>query len=693
MSVVTEYPFWFFLFCLLLGGVYSYILYYRDKKNDFSANLIYVLAALRFTAITLISFLLLSPLIKTLNKESEKPVIILARDNSESVLINKDSSYYKTKFIEDLKSFKEKLESKFEVKSYNFGEKIDESKALTFADRFTDISAMFGDIQERYSNRNVGALVLLSDGIFNKGNSPLYSGESFKFPVYTVAMGDTSLQKDILLSKVNANKIAYLGNKFPVEILVSANKLKGQRATIDITKADKSVFSKEIYITSERYSETINVQIEARETGIQHYVIKLNQFEGEINTDNNRRDIFVEVMEGKEKVLILADAPHPDITAIKQALESSFNYEVTTRFIDQFNEPLNKYNILILHQLPSLKRNIANITTQASEQGLPVLYILGSNTNFNSFNQLKQGIQVLIEKSGFTDAQPAFSNNFALFTLSEQTKKVLLDFPPLQCPFGSYKVQNSSDVLFYQRINGITTERPIILFSSDLNKKFAVISGEGIWRWRLNDYLIKNNHEAFDEIITKTIQYLSVKVNKSFFRVFVNNNNYENEPLMFSAEVYNQSYELITDPEVELTITNELQKSFPYAFTKSGSSYTLNAGVFPPGSYKYLAKTKVGEKLYQQAGEFSVSVLNLETYNTTADHNMLNNLAGKHKGSMFYPKQLDDLANTLLKRDDIKTISYAHKQFTDLINLFYILLIILGLLSTEWFLRKRAGSY
>ena len=693
MSIVTEYPLWFFFFCLLLGGAYSYILYYRDKKNDFSEKLIYILAALRFAAVTLIAFLLLSPLVKTINKEYEKPVIILAQDNSESILINKDSVFYKTVFQDKLKDFREKLGSKFEVKTYLFGASTAEGTTLTFGEKYTDMSGMLDNIQERYLNRNVGAMVVVSDGIFNKGNSPLYSTDNLRFPVYTVAMGDTSLQKDLLLSKVTCNKIAYLGNKFPVEILLRANKLKGQRASIEVVKGTQSVFTKEVLINSERYTETVDLQLDAKEKGIQHYIIKTTEFDGEINTDNNRRDIFVEVLEGKDKVLILADAPHPDITSIKQALESSYNYEVTTRFADDFNEPLNKYNLLVLHQLPSLRRNIPAFTAQAAEIGLPVLYILGSNTNFNAFNQLKQGIQVLIDRSGFAEAQPALSNSFTLFTLSESTKKVIQEFPPLQCPFGTYKTQNSNDVLFYQRMNGITTERPAILFSSDFTKKFGVIAGEGIWRWRLADYQLKNNHEAFDEVITKMVQYLTIKVNKNFFRVFLNNNTFENEPLMFSAEVYNQSYELITDPEVEITITNEENKNFPFAFSKSGNAYTLNAGMFPPGSYKYLARTKVGNKVYQQAGEFTVNVLNLETYNTTADHSLMNNLATRHKGEMYYPGQLDALANAILQRDDIKTIAYSHKRYTDLINLFYILAIILTLMSAEWFLRKRAGSY
>jgi len=51
----------------------------------------------------------------------------------------------------------------------------------------------------------------------------------------------------------------------------------------------------------------------------------------------------------------------------------------------------------------------------------------------------------------------------------------------------------------------------------------------------LQDNLKNGNHNAFDELITKIIQFLSVKVDKSFFRVVSANNFLENEPVIFDA--------------------------------------------------------------------------------------------------------------------------------------------------------------
>ena len=209
----------------------------------------------------------------------------------------------------------------------------------------------------------------------------------------------------------------------------------------------------------------------------------------------------------------------------------------------------------------------------------------------------------------------------------------------------------------------------------------------------MQDFALHSNHNLFDELISKTVQYLSVKADKSFFKVLTKNNFLENEPIAMEAEVYNESYELINEPEVSITITNSDNKKFPFTFSKTSTAYRLNAGMMPVGEYKFEAKVKVGEKLYTQHGEFSVSALQLELTNTIADHQMLYSLAKKHNGELVYPNELDKLTEKLNSRTDIKSVSYTQNKLSDLINLKWIFFLLLALLSFEWFMRKRNGAY
>lgn len=95
-SLYTDYPLWLLIFCVLAGAAYSFVLYRKEKRFSETPQWVRIsLPVLRFVAVTFIAFFLLSPLLKNISRTVEKPIIIFAQDNSESLVFGKDSSYYK----------------------------------------------------------------------------------------------------------------------------------------------------------------------------------------------------------------------------------------------------------------------------------------------------------------------------------------------------------------------------------------------------------------------------------------------------------------------------------------------------------------------------------------------------------------------------------------------------------------------
>ena len=693
MNIVTEYPNWFIILCFLLGGVYAAILYYKNKDEDFSSSLFKTLAVFRFLSVTVISFLLLSPLFKTVLRSSEKPLIILAQDNSESVVIGKDSVFYKNDYRQNFSELISELSDDYDVKVFSFSENVTESDDFDFSGKQTDFSILFDELLTRFSNRNVGAVLLASDGIFNKGLNPVYSAGKIKFPVYTLALGDTSVQKDIILKKINFNRIAYLGNAFPVKVLFNANKCKGSKSILTISSKGNVLFSKLISIPDDKFTETVNIKLDAKEAGMQRFSIKIAPVENEISTTNNTSDIFIDILDAKQKILILARAPHPDISALKQAIESNYNYEVANSLIEKFDGEIGKYNLLILHQLPANKYPLGALFEKSSEKKIPLLFILGAKSDLNRFNQLNSGLRIITEKPAYNESLPVINQEFTLFTISEKTRKDVEFFPPLICPFGEYQMLNSANILFNQRIGSLDTKYPLVLFNQNLVSKTGIVAGEGLWRWRLGEFAKTGDHNAFNEIMTKMVQYLSVKVDKSFFKIICKNNFLENQAVEFDAEVYNQSYEIINVPEVEIRIKNSEGQTYPFVFGKTANAYHLNAGIFSVDNYTYSASVGVGDKVFNDAGVFTVSPLNIESVNTYANHNLLFQLANKHDGEMLALEEMNDFPEKLKEREDIKTITYFEKRYNELVNVFWVFVLIIILLSGEWFLRKRNGAY
>jgi hypothetical protein len=680
--------------CIALGALYAYLLYGKSMKYEGLPNWIrYAMTASRFVVVTILSFLLLSPLIKTIFRTVEKPVIVIAQDNSSSIAMQADSSFLKKEYLDKVKSLTSQLNEKFEVKNYLFGDQIKEEVSPDYKDKSTNIEQLFEELQNRYVNRNLGAVIICSDGLYNAGENPLYESSALKCPVYTVALGDTTIRKDLILTKVNHNKTVYTGNTFPLEIVMQAKMLKGKVAKLVIEKESKTVFEQNINVVSESFSRNIPLQLKAEGAGTLHYIVKLMPFNEEISTINNVQHVFIDIITNKQKILILADAPHPDISALRQTIEKNENYEVEYSNISDWNKSIAGYNLLILHQLPSSSNSNQKLFAELKMSDVSRLFMIGNNSNFNGFNSLQKVINIANVRPKFNEVLPASNKDFVLFTLSEEARKSISFFSPLQVPFGSIKLSAGAAVLYHQKIGNVTTNDPLIAFNEVNGVKEGVILGEGLWRWRISNYQQAQNHDAFEEIIGKIVQYLSVKTDKRLFKVNHQYTYKEGENIAFDANLFNESYEPINEPDIKINIFNEAGKSFSYQFSKNQNAYFLNIPSLPIGNYRFEATTKVGDKQLKENGSFIVKQVNIEALNTTANHQLLNAIANKTAAKMVFPSQIETLEKLLKSKEDIVPISYSEEKLQDLVNLKWVFYMLMVLLTLEWFLRKRFGGY
>ncbi|MBN8703251.1 MAG: hypothetical protein J0M08_09300 [Bacteroidetes bacterium] len=690
LSFSTEYSNLFIFLCVLCGAIYAFALYFRERSLNNIASVYRIIAAsLRFVLVSILCFLLLSPISKNVSRTVEKPIVAIVQDNSASIVLTKDSTFYKTTYLNNLHSLSEKLSEKYDVRRYSVGNSLEQNKAIDFTDKQTNLSDFFEEAQTVFSNVNIGAVLLASDGIYNNGSNPLYSLKSVKAPVYTIALGDTAIRKDMAITKVSHNRLAYLGNIFPVEVLVNAKLLTGESAELSVFRGNEKVYSTTYIVSNSNFSTTIPIQLEAKTVGLQRYKVVLTNLKEESSYVNNQTDFFIEVLDSRQKVLLVYDAPHPDVTAIKSAIDANQNYEITVADLASY-ENVKKYNLIIYCFVNAASNKAASekLLTEASEQLVPMLLV--GNPGVLSANI---GVKISKTSNRYNEVEPVLNKNFSLFTLTEEFTKYAKNFPALSCPFGTYEVSNGFNTLFYQKIGSVETQQPAIGFFELNAQKVGVVLGEGLWRWKLREYADRNNSNLFNELIQKFVQYLSVKEDKSFFRVQAPKNNFENEPIEIQAEIYNSSYELVNDADVSFTITNEQGNKYPFLFAKTGKSYSLNAGYFPVGEYKYEAEAVINGKKEKVTGVISTSPLLVENTNTTADHQLLYQLAAKTGGAMYYPNQLDKLQDELLKDTSIKSIIHNETKLEDLINKKFIFFILLLLVSIEWFIRKYNGSY
>lgn len=700
MEIITEKPLWFLILCLLLGAVYAWLLYSKRslKAETGKWNLsVFLLSGIRFFATSILAFFLLSPLIKHTSRILEKPIIVFAQDNSESVPVNKDSSYYRNKYPAEVEKLLDGFGDDFKVEFFTFGNQISEDKTISFNQKQTNISGTIDEMYNRYDNLNLGALILASDGIFNQGSNPIYNQRKLKTHIYTLALGDTSLQKDVLIRKVRYNRTAFLGNNFPLEIDMASFGYKGNSAQVSITHKGKIIFSQNVFFDKPKFNLSIPVNLTADEKGMQRFTVSVSRQSGEISYANNNKEVFIDVLDGKQKILLLALCAHPDIASLKAAIESNQNYECEIVFADggtEWASKLNSYNLVILHQVPGKDYSTQSVLEQIKNSKLPKLFITGSQSQLSIFNSMNAGISIQNNGGNTNDATALLNKSFGLFTLSTEASDILKKLPPLQVPFGSYATAVGTQVMCYQQIGYTATQMPLIAFSQTDGIKCGTIAGEGLWRWRLSEYQIFGNQNLTTEVITKTVQYLCARDDRRLLRITTDRRTFdENEKILLTAEVYNPSYELITTPELQLQVTNEEGKVFSYVFSKGDRSYSLDAGILPVGNYKYTATISVSGKTENVNGVFTVLPLQAEFIESAADHNLLFNLAKQYNGELVYPSQMNSLIEKIKNQEDVKPVSYSQLKLQDLINIKWIFFLLLALISLEWLVRKREGSY
>jgi len=153
---VLSYPWWMIGFSVVAGFLYAWFLYRKRNQFEIKNWLYYLLFSLRFVSVFTISLLLLNLLIKWENVDVQKPILVLAIDNSESMLLNN-----KEKINNSISILKNELNEKYDLKTYLFGQKITNSTEPNYTDKETDISELVSEVQNNFSGRNLGAVILV----------------------------------------------------------------------------------------------------------------------------------------------------------------------------------------------------------------------------------------------------------------------------------------------------------------------------------------------------------------------------------------------------------------------------------------------------------------------------------------------------------------------------------------------------
>ena len=667
---------WFIIAFVLSCSLGYYQYYYRVKKPT---KVNFLLVIIRSLVFFLLMLVLLNPSITKESIINQKAKLSVLVDNSSSITFFKKDSLVHA-ILQNFKTHK-KLNKRFDINYYSFGNLFQQSDSFSFDENQTDISMPLERISKIQKNAS-NAIVLLSDGNQTIGNDYQYT--SLKDPVFPIVIGDTTEYQDVKIAQINVNRYSFINNQFPVESILQYEGTQTIKLRYSLENNGKIIFSKRINFSEKNNSHILKTFIKATKEGTNFFTSKVEYLENEKNIVNNSKNFSVEVIDKQSEVLLISSFYHPDLGALKKAIESDKQRKVTIKIVDNKNIQLNKYQLVVLYQ-PNNKFNI--IIDQLNSNKSSFMLITGSKTDWLFLNNKSLGINKK-NINQLENYSARFYNGFLNFS---QKNIGFENFPPMIDYYGETTVSIPHQTLLYQSINGFSSQNPLLATANHNNQKKVFLFGEGIWKWRSSSFLKNNSFQYFDEFIGNLVQYASNKKIRNRLDLDITPYYNANSSIQIGAFYVDENYQFDDRATLLFTIKNKDSKNkkiFP--FSLSGTSYQLELTSLEAGEYEYTIEVD-GQNISKK-GTFKVKEFLVEEQFTNANSSKLELLAQKTTGKLYFEDKHRLVIDDLVTDNRFSTIQKSKKTIDKLVNWQWIMLLIIGLLSLEWFIRKYIGK-
>lgn len=691
-------PVWGYI--LLLAGAATLSWWTYKGLSTISPYYRYGLITLRSIVFFILLILLLNPLFTTETTYFEKPELLVIMDNSASTSIEKGS-------YQGIDTYKEVLEelnladsSQAAFRFFKLDQNIAASvpDSLTFNGNGTNLYKVYEAINNH--QRNAAAAVLISDGIFNQGRDPAFEAANIEIPLYTVALGDTSRQKDLIVENIISNTTGYVNTRHPVEVSVLNNGFAGRTFEVQLKKGDQVIDSRTITSESNLSSHTLNFELYLEEEGLQQYNISIPPGEEEWTDANNKQPFSVDVLDEKQRILSLVFEIHPDAGMIRSILLSDENTLLTTRtwlsgnrFIEgPLETDSDSLDLVVIQGYPgndlpqALREKISVLLNNIPSVILPTPG--GSLPALDRQTNLALPIQQT-ETVDFTSVNLQTAVEPTAHPVMELPESNLSRMPAVFAPIQNLSLSGGAEMLFSSRFRNTDSAQPLIAVQKAGNLRQTHIAGYG-W-YRIAQSSNEQDREFVRQLFSNLISWTATKPDDKLLEIRPAQTVFSAEqPIVLNAFLTNESGEDESEASVEISISGEEIQERYYSMNNTGNGqYRLELASLPEGIYTFEAAARKGNRLIDtHKGEFSVSSSNIEYVNTQRNDRLLQQMAQRSGGLFYTYDQANRLWSDLKNNGVLAMEQKVHNTlFYPYRHAFWFILVI-ALLTAEWMGRK-----
>ena len=729
----------------LLVGIFIYFIYIRPRwKLDRGTTA--ALVALRAALLALMIVLLLRPVVVVSSVIPRSSYIAVVVDDSLSMklpdvpggstrldtikqaLLNENSGK---------PSFLSRLEEKFKTNLYGFAgalSAVKDGNDLNGNGHSSDLAGALDETIKRSSGMPLSAVVIASDGASNVPRdlaATLRELRARDISVFTVGVGNTTRPMDAELTRVNMPRRVLVGSRLNIEAFVALTGYGATRVLLAIREDGRAVKTEEFSFRGND-TQAVNLEIVPTTPGIHRYTVEITPLDSELTVENNKQDALVEVIQGPMRILYVEGEPRWELGKIRESLlpneknitlvclqrtgENKFYRQGVgnqTELVSGFpktEEELFAYDALIIGSVEAgffSADELRNIEAFVARRGGGLL-ALGGRLAFDGGKYkgttLEELLPVSLTGNPIDDANSflpvykpqltAAGQNHPITRLNDdhgQNQKSWNELPPISVSEVLMGVKPGASVLLEaKKVDGSSSQLVPLLIQQRYGRgQTLALTASDTWRWRMRMDSKSTAHETFWRqmlryLVSGTPLQTEVTSEQDVYAL--------DDTVRIVADIRDKKYNAVTDARATARVTKPsgVNVEVPLKFT------TLNGVNTYDGEFKVdeLGQHKI--ELVGSSGtlgqlnaksDLLVSDLNREFYGAAQNSDLLKRVATETGGKYYTPSEAQKLLDDLTYRQS----PYSERVTKDLWDMPINFMLIVGLLSAEWFLRKREG--
>jgi hypothetical protein len=724
---------------VLAVGVLIAVWSYRHTIPETTRGRRNLLITLRSLAIAALLLAIFQPILSSTTSEKITPTLAVAFDNSQSMLLPQKGHVaapnLETRRDVMLREAKNSLGTVIgdaeKASLFTVGERAAPFPNKTAIDSIrtnspaTDLASLFTSVREARVAKNIGAIVLFTDGAVTLGENPVHPAEELGVPVYAVGLGDSTEPRDLAVSQLFTNEIGSIGTSQPVDVTVHYGGMRvGEHVAVELYEESQKIGEQTIELKEATGDQTVSFRFTPATEGVKKLTARINTVSAEATDKNNLRIAYVRVLKNKFHVVLFAGAPSPDVSFLEQWFAANPALQLSTYIQKQgavyyegepTREKLGSVDLVILAGWPIASTSDASIAVARqllSQENKSLLFVASHTLDLTKLASLGDALPFTMNarsasqsemKVGLSLDAAATDNPVLHLPPAEHGKISWEDLAPLFKTESHVQARPEAQVLAEANMQGVKLGEPLIIARHIGKARQLAITGYGLWQWKLTSFGRERAYmgrsdtavSALDLFLANASRWLTTEEVNKRVRIEPSRKFYQaGERIDFFAQVYNESYEPIERADVTARIIGTNGKPIDLAFEASGNGRyiaSIPEGL-PKGDYTYTGTASLnGHAIGSDDGRFNVGDFNIELSEPRMRSDILRTLAERTGGKFYTPENVSNLLKDIYASARFAPREIVNTRDFELWNSWPLLVLAIVCFAAEWFIRKRLG--